>query len=127
MSKIRLIVDFLANNESVPTNDPKDQTAIKKTVEESSFTELCRKQVAVPDAASDQAITLADATSEYLIIFVDQTVTIKLNGSGDALTLSPSSAGVKTPVFVQKGIITSLTVSNASGSTANLDVISVNV
>lgn len=127
-NKLKLLVDFIAYTTSQPTNDPaNDSTKIKSSVEESTFTELCRKQISIADAVVDQSITLADTNSEYLILFTDQTVTIKLNGSADAITVNPKSAGTKTLGLMLKGSITGLTVSNASGSAANLDVISVNL
>ena len=125
-SRTKITLDFLSYEGSV-SNDPVDSIRYKKSVEESTATEVFRKLEAIADGVSDQTITLPDATSEYVIISTDQTISIKLNGSTDAMTLSPKSAGVKAPVFFMKGTITGLTLSNASGSTANIDVIAINV
>ncbi len=109
------------------TNNPKDATKIEGLVEETDVTELSRQQIAIADAVTDQAITLPDANCEYLMIHVDQTVSVKVNGSATAQTLTPKAAGTKTPVLFLRGAITALTVTNASGNTANFDIIAVNV
>lgn len=122
---LRMIFEFLAGDD-LNTNNPKNVDSLKSIVEQ-DYSELCRKQIKVADATVDQSITLADASSEYLAIMCDQEITIKLNGSSDAMTLTPRLAGTKSIVFVMKGTITALTVSNASGSECNMDVISINI
>lgn len=125
MSKLKLLSDLLIHNDTSQTNDPKDASKIQLLTEESNLSACSRQKISVADAVTDQTINLADASTEYLLIYVDQEITIKLNGSGDALTLTPSTAGKKTLCFLQRGTITSLTVSNASGSAVNIDLISV--
>lgn len=127
-NKLKLLIDFLAYSSDKPTNDPSnDSTKAKLSVEESSFTELCRKQIDIADLTVDQTITLADANSDYLLIFTNQIITIKLNGSADAITIKPLIAGTKTFGMMLRGDVTGLTVSNSSGNTASIDVISVNL
>jgi len=123
---LRLIVDFLMY-EGALTNNPEDAIKIKSKVEESDVSEGLRRLEAIPDATVDLAITLPDANSDYLLMFTDREISIKLNSSGDALTLKPRANGSKTPVFLLRGDITALTVSNSSGAAANVDIVAVNV
>lgn len=122
---LKLTVDFLQYVASAETNDPKDACQILSRVEEANISEISRQVLSIADSTVDQSIQLPDATIEYLLIFSDQDVSIKLNGSSDALSLKVKTAGTKAPVFVQRGEITSLSVSNSSGNAANLDIIAV--
>lgn len=126
--RLSLLVDFLAYDNEQPTNDPADAIALKKRVEEASVSEVSRlfPQV-IPDSTTDLAITLPDATTNYLILLTDQTISVKLNGSSDAVTLKPKAAGKKTPVLLIRGDVTGLSVSNASGNPAKLDMIAVKI
>jgi hypothetical protein len=125
MKTLNLNVNFLAQDSTSTSNDPSDAIRINRNIQE-NFTDAARTfPISVPNLAVDQAVPLSSASVDYLIIHVDQQVSIKLNGSGSSLTLHPISSGVKTPVFLMRGSISSLTVSNSSGQAANLDVISV--
>jgi hypothetical protein len=66
---------------------------------------------------------LADS---LVLISTDVEVSIKINGSTDSQTLKPIT-GVKTPVFLYRGSISSILVSNSSGSDATLDVTRIKV
>lgn len=123
---VSITIDFLSF-EGTTSNDPADSIRFNKKVEEADVSEVFRRQEAIADSTVDQVIALPDVATDYLIISVDQIVTIKLNGSSDALTLSPKSAGVKTPVFYIRGIVSAMRISNSSGSVANVDIISVNI
>jgi len=123
MSRLKLIIDFLAYSDNSQTNDPQDVSRIKSVLEESSFTELIRRKATIADGTTDQNISFS--VSDYILIFSDQTITIKLNGSGDSLTLVPETEGKKSFVFFQKGTINSLLVSNNSGNAVKLDIITV--
>lgn len=125
--RVSLLVDLLAYESTQVTNDPKDATKAKVRVEESAASELFRHQQSIPDSTVDLSIDLPDANTDYLLIFMDQTVSIKLNGSGDSLTLSPKIAGTKSIGLVLKGDITQLQISNSSGTAANVDIIAINV
>lgn len=126
--RLSLTVDFLAYDSAQPTNDPQDAVKIKKRVEEATITEVNRYfPMAVPDATTDLAIALPASTTDYLLIFTDETVSVKLNGSATAITLKPRASGAKTPAMLIRGDITALTVSNASGKVANLDVVAVKI
>lgn len=121
--RLNLLVDLLIHDNVNPTNDPADNIKVKKRVEESSVSEVTRNfPKKISDGATDEAIELPDANTDYLLMLTDQEVSIKLNGSGDALVLKPKASGTKTPVLLIRGDITGLTVSNSSGSDANLDI-----
>lgn len=122
---LKLTVDFLQYVGVASTNDPKDACKITSRVEESNVNEISRQMLSVPDSTTDQVIQLPDPTIEYLLIFSDQNISIKLNSSSDALNLNVKTAGTKAPVFLQRGEITALSVSNSSGNAANIDVIAV--
>lgn len=123
---LRLIVDFLMY-EGTQTNNPEDAIKVKSKVEESDVSEGLRRLESIPDATVDLAITLPDANTDYLLMLVDREISIKLNGSGDAITLKPRANGSKTPVFLLRGDITALTISNSSGAAANIDLVAVNI
>ena len=125
MAGIKFSANFLAFSDSQDTNDPKDQTQIQITTEESSFSSLVRQKLAIADAVVDQSILVSAINSEYLLIYTDQIISIKLDGSSAARILKPKVAGTKTLVLMERGDITSILVSNRSGSIVNLDVISV--
>ena len=125
MKPLEIVLKFLSYD-GASTNDPADATKITNRIQESNVAGVVRYQAPIADGASDQAIVLPDSNSEYLLVFCDRQITIKVNGSGDALTLTPRANGIKTFVYYHRGSVTGLTVSNASGEAANLDVISVN-
>lgn len=123
---LRLLVDFLSY-EGTLSNNPADAVSIKSKVEETDVTEVFRLQTSIADQTTDQAISLPDANTDYLLIFTDTEISVKLNGSATAITLKPRSSGKKTPALVLRGDITGLTISNSSGGAANVDVIAVNI
>lgn len=128
MNKLKLLIDFLAyTGDSLSNNISNDSTSIKNTITQSTFSELSRIQQQIADGASDVSMSLADSNSEYILIFTDENISIKLNGSSDSINLTTKTSGVKTFVFYTKGAITQLSVSNSSGKTANVDVISVSL
>ncbi len=125
--RLDLLIDFLAYDNTDPSNDPDDNIKIKKFVQYTDVDEVFRNFVRkIPDATVDLAVELPDADTDLLIILTDQTISIKLNGSATAQTLIPKVAGKKTLTYLQKGSVTALTISNASGTTAKVDIISAN-
>ena len=121
--RLNLIIDLLAYNNEIPTNDPADGLKIKNQVEEENVSEITRHfPKIIQNGASDEEISLPDSNTDYLLMFTDQEVSIKLNGSADAIILQPILAGVKTPVMLLRGDITGLTMSNSSGQDANVDI-----
>lgn len=124
--RIKSIIEFIMY-EGTLTNNPSDTDKIKNTVEDTSITELFRRRESIADAVTDQSIPLPDAATDYLLIFVDQQISIKLNGSTDAIVLKPKTAGTKAFAFYLRGTASALTITNASGSAANVDIISVQI
>jgi len=123
---LRLILDFLAYSGN-QTNDPQDAQKIKSSVEEDNVNEIYRYQAAIADGAADQAINLPDADTDYLIIHSDQEISFKLNGSSDIIEVKNVYPGIKNPVFFMRGSISSLSISNASGNIANVDIVAINI
>lgn len=126
MRPLRLIMDFLSYD-GTTTNDPADAIKVKNKIEESDVSEVSRQQLVIADAVTDQSITLPDVSCDYLLILIDRQVSIKLNGSVDAIILKPRANGTKSLGFFTKGSITELSMSNASGATAKIDVIAVKI
>lgn len=123
-----LTLEYLAYDNAEPSNDPVNTIQLKKRVEEADVSEISRNfPTVVANAAVDQVIVLPDAATDYLIILTDQQISVKLNGSSDAQVLKPKAAGKMTPVLMVRGLISALTVSNASGNPAKLDVIAAKI
>jgi len=127
MRPLRLLVDFLTYEGTPPTNNPIDETRSHRKVEEQDVSETSRVQRKILAAASNISIPLADSAVDYLVIYSDQQISINLNGDSTAMVLTPQLAGKMCPVFVMRGTITSLAVSNALAVDANIDVRSVKV
>jgi hypothetical protein len=126
MSKFMdITVDFISYDAALATKDPADATKIKSIVSESSVTQVYRYQEAVATATTDLVIPLPSATIDYLLIFCDQSVSIKLNSSLTALPLTPQTPATKCFTFFNRGAITSLKLTNASGATVNMDIIAI--
>jgi len=122
VKKLDLILDMLVY-EGNQTNDPTDADKIKGKIQETEILEVIRNKLSLADATVDQVVALPENPSTYLVILVDRQVSIKINGISTAITLSPHANGKKTPAFYWRGSITALTVSNASGAAANVDII----
>lgn len=120
---LNLLVDFLCY-EGTTSNQPQDAIQLKKQITDSSIDEVFRVQDSVANNATDQSVSLA-SDCKYLVIATDRTISVKLNGISTAIVLAPKTEGTKAIVFMWRGTITSLTVTNTSGSVANIDVISV--
>ena len=125
MKPLEIVLKFISYD-GVQSNDPADATKITNRIQETDVSGVVRYQAPIADGVTDQAVVIPDANSEYLLIFCDRQISIKINGSTDSLTLSPRATGVKTFMYYHRGAVTGLTISNASGDSANLDVISVN-
>ena len=126
MKNLDIMLNVLSYEATSPTNDPSDSIKIQNKIQDVNLTDVFRLQMSVADGVTDQAIAITSSDSEYLVILTDRQVSIKLNGSFDSLTLSPRANGKKTFVFYQKGTISELTISNASGSAANIDILTAN-
>lgn len=122
MFNLNVILDLLAY-EGTATNDPEDADKIKSSINESTLASFSRQKIQLPDAVNDQNVPLPDPSSSYLFIFTDRNVSIKLDGSSTAIALQTRANGKKTFAFFVKGPVTGLLVTNASGGTANLDIL----
>lgn len=125
MKNLDIIFDLLSY-EGRPTNDPADAIKLKAKLNETAIASISRQQIQIADSVTDQAVTLPDPNSDYLIILTDRDVSIKLSGGSTALPLKTRANGTKTLVFYIRGPVTGLTVSNASGASANIDIIIAN-
>jgi len=89
--------------------------AFSKTFSDEEHDEAQQHYEEVANGAVDQVINLGPLTTvEILALSSDQSITLKINGSVTAV-------GVK-GLLVWGGNITALTVSNASGSQANIEM-----
>ncbi len=125
MKSLDIILEVLSY-EGAATNDPADAIKLKTKINETECTAVSRQQIQVADGASDIVIALPDPNSDYVMILGDRDISIKLNGWATALSLKTRANGKKTLLFYTKGPVTSLSVSNASGAVANVDIIAVN-
>jgi hypothetical protein len=104
-------------------NDPPDSIRFQNRIQEKVISDISRIQIPLANSATNA--TLIPASVDYLIIAVDQQVTALLNGSVTPVTLTPQMPGTKAIVFLNKGTVSSLSITNNSGSIANLDVITI--
>jgi hypothetical protein len=124
MKNLDIILDLLGY-EGSPTNDPKDAIKAYNKTQETEIKGLIRNNYQIANATTDLSIVVPNPT-DYLVILADREISIKLNGWATALTLKPRANGKKTWVYYTKGSVTGLTVSNASGDVANVDIIIAN-
>ena len=112
----KIVVQMVDTNSKIITNfdDEASQAIVDK--ERGDVT------IPVPDAAADQQIILPGAAVDFLLVHVDQDMSIKLSGTGNTpITIK------KDGVFLLTGdAISSLHVSNASGFDGVVRVISAN-
>jgi hypothetical protein len=121
--RLTAILDIFTYDNSKPTNDPSNATKMLQRVEVDGITGVNRHILALPDQTEDKNIDLPASTAKYLAICTDQTIKVKLNGSDDEITLSPTFPKKKTPVLFWRGDISALSISNTSGATANVDIL----
>ena len=127
MSNTKLKIQLIGT-ENDNTNVITDSIAINSETEDRDVAEIARVfQKAIADATVDEEILDTVVADSNALLFTDQEITIKIDGSGDTLTLKPIKAGSKTPVFLMRGSIGSILVSNASGSIANIDITRIKV
>lgn len=125
MQNLDIFFKFLSY-EGTSTIDPADGQKIANRIQDTGITDISRFQFALADSVSDQTVNIAAATVDYLVVIVDREVSIKVNGSSDAYALKPRANGKKTLAFFYRGAITALTISNASGAVANVDILTAN-
>ena len=126
--RLDFLVDLLIYDNTTPNNDPANNIKVKSRIQEETITESLRHfPKVVSDGAVDEVIALPENPSDFILFLTNQEVSVKVNGSATDLTLKPKTTGVITPVFMMRGDITGLTISNASGNDANVDVVIVNI
>ena len=125
MSNLNIIFDLM-NFEGSNSANPDDSCKVTNVNQDVDITDFVRYQKVLPDGTTDQVVPIADPASEYLAILTDREITIKLNGSTDPITLVPRGNGIKTFAYFTKGAVSSLTISNGSSASANVDVITAN-
>lgn len=125
MSNLGIIIEILSYS-GPASNDPSDSCKIKNRTEDTNITDFSRIQTQIADGTTDQTISVPDSNFEYLAVFTDQEVSIKLNSGSESITLKPRAQGTKTFAFFNRGELSALEVSNSSGEIANLDIFMVN-
>jgi len=125
MKNLDLILDLLTY-EGPHSTDPADSIRVKSKIQETEITDVTRQQISIANAVIDQTINLSASSSDYLFILADQDISIKLNGISTAIALKTRAAGKRTLMFYARGPISGLTISNASGTSVNADIISIN-
>lgn len=113
MATMSTRIKVLVYTDPTPTNNPKQKLIdIDETTSDTTVDQYQPLLIKIADATVDQAIALNGIVGEKLVLTSDQTISIKLNGSGTA---------IQTTLLVLDGAnITSLSVSNASGAEANV-------
>lgn len=99
--------------DAAPTNNPKSRVMdIDESFSDVSVDQFQPLLIQIPNLAVDQAINLNAIQGEKLVLLSDQTISVKLNGSATALQCKM--------LFLDGAAVTSLSISNASGSVANV-------
>lgn len=92
-------------------------------IESTDITEHVGRRITLADGVTDQAINFVGAdgltTAKALMIKTDQPITAKLNGSSTAIPIG-HAADEPATLMIDATTITSLSLSNASGNTANI-------
>ena len=110
-----MAITYNIDVEFFPEIDNSSAGAVSKDRDDVSCDEFMAPQYhEIADGASDQTINLGPLTTAAIVVmYCDQAITFKVNGSTTALTIVPND-----PVVLPN--ITALTVSNGTGSTGKL-------
>ncbi len=99
-------------------------TVLAKTAtvgSDSTVTQRVADEIQIPNGSSDLSISLVGLTAKYVHLeFTGGAVSVKLNGSGNTAIVITPTAAVPGLLIVAGGSITSLFISNASGSTVTM-------
>lgn len=120
-----ITLKYLSYDAKAQSNDPADADRLNLRLQDNGVNQVFRLQQSIASATVDQVVSLPDPNTSYLIISSDQSISIKLNSSSTPTPLNVPTAGVKTPLLMLRGDITALTISNSSGSAANVDIIAI--
>lgn len=92
-------------------------------IEATDITELIERRIAIPNGTSDLAIGFTGSdgmtTIKALQIITDQPISVKINGGDTGIPIG-HTAGESATLLLDATAITALSVSNASGATANV-------
>lgn len=88
----------------------------KSVTSVATYTENTLHRLSVPTATTDLSISLGGCSAGDLVfIKTDQTISIKISGGAEAITVQS--------ICVLSAGISALTISNASGATATVDIL----
>ena len=117
MAQLSGKLELLVYNDAQASNNPQERVQDSKFVlSDTSIAQWESKLLTIADGAVDQAIAFDSIASEYLMILSDKEISIKLNGSADAITLAADFP------FLMKGSVSSLSISNGSGEDAQVAI-----
>lgn len=92
-------------------------------IESADITEHVERRITVPNGTTDLSITFAGSdgltTAKALLIITDQPITVKINSSSTAIPIGHTASESAT-LMLDATAITALSLSNASGATANV-------
>ena len=111
---------------SIAESDSLAQTLANRStskIEATDITELIERRIAIPNGTSDLAIGFTGSdgmtTIKALQIITDQPISVKINGGDTGIPIG-HTAGESATLLLDATAITALSVSNASGATANV-------
>lgn len=91
--------------------------------ETADITEHVEKRLTIPDGTTDLSIGFTGSdgltTGKGLLIITNQPISVKINGSSTAIPIG-HTAGESATLMLDATAITALSISNASGNTANV-------
>lgn len=92
-------------------------------IETTDITEYVERRLSVPNGTTDLAIGFTGSdgltSAKALLIITDQPITVKINGSSTAIPIG-HTAGESATMMIDATTVTALSLSNASGSVANV-------
>jgi hypothetical protein len=108
-------LDLLVYSDSVSSNNPQEKKIDEKNdLSDNTVDQWQTLEIDISDGVSDQAINFNGITADKFYLKSDQSISIKLNGSGDAIACSG--------LIYMECTVSSLTISNSSGSSANITI-----
>jgi hypothetical protein len=113
MARLTGKLKVLVYSDTEASNYPLSKlTDIEEVLSDTSIAQWEPLLIQIADSTTDQAINFNNiSTPEYLLLLSDQQVSIKINGSSAILTKK---------LYLEGTSLSSLSVSNSSGSVANI-------
>jgi hypothetical protein len=107
-------LSLLVYSDTISSNNPQKRLIdVDENLADSTVDQWETLYIQIADAVADQSIDLNSITGDKFYLKADQTISIKLNGSSDALSGN---------LFYMQATVSSLSISNSSGSTANITI-----